>query len=62
MAKLRDKPPPQGYERHPRDPNLIRKIAAPPPLTVAQAMYPNLRSEYRAPLSPKPINQGRKER
>jgi hypothetical protein len=38
MAKLRDKPPPPGYERNPRDPNLIRKIVPPPPLTVAQAI------------------------
>ena len=61
MPKLRDKPPPPGYERHPLDPNLLRKVVPPPPLTVAQAMYPSLRSEYRAP-SPKPMKQGRRER
>jgi hypothetical protein len=49
MAKR--KPPPPGYERHPLDPNLIRKIVAPP--TLAQAMYPNLKSEARPPLPPK---------
>jgi hypothetical protein len=36
------KPPPRGYVRHELDPNLIRKIAPPP--SVAQAMYPYLRS------------------
>jgi hypothetical protein len=59
MAK-RDKPPPKGYERHPLDPNLIRKIV---PLTPAQAIYPHLRSEYR-PLPPKDTqrrNQGRRQ-
>jgi hypothetical protein len=41
----RDKPPPPGYERHPLDPNLIRRIV---PSTIATAMYPNLPSDARA--------------
>jgi hypothetical protein len=48
MAKR--KPPPPGYERHPLDPNLIRKIA---PRTLAQVIFPHLRSEARA-ASPEP--------
>jgi hypothetical protein len=59
MAKLRDKPPPPGYERHPLDPNLLRKIV---PRTVAQAMYPNLPSVQRPPPPPKPMKQGREGR
>jgi hypothetical protein len=41
----RDKPPPPGYERHPLDPNLIRKIA---PQTTGQVIWPNLPRENRA--------------
>jgi hypothetical protein len=54
MAKLRDKPPPVGYERHPLDPNRIRKMVT---RTAAQAMYPNLPSTDRPPPSPKPIRR-----
>jgi hypothetical protein len=54
MAKRK---PPPGYERHQLDPNLIRKRV---PLTLAQAMYPNHRSDYRPP-PPKPIKQGARE-
>jgi hypothetical protein len=53
MPKRRDIPPPKGYERHALDPNLVRKIAAQAPLTIAQALYPNLRSEARPPIQPK---------
>jgi hypothetical protein len=49
----RDKPLPKGWERHPLDPNLIRKIVAPPPMTIAQSLWPHLRSEYRPPIQPK---------
>jgi len=58
MAKLRDKPPPPGYERHPLDPNLLRKIV---PRTVAQAMYPHLPSAHQPPPPPKPMKQGAKQ-
>jgi hypothetical protein len=47
MAKLRDKPPPPGYERHPLDPNLIRKIV---PRTAAAQLYPNLPHATPAPV------------
>jgi hypothetical protein len=40
----RDKPPPPGYERHPLDPNLIRKIA---PQTTGQVIWPNLPRDNR---------------
>jgi hypothetical protein len=40
----RDKPPPPGYERHPLDPNFIRKIVPP---TTATTLWPNLPSEKR---------------
>ena len=36
------KPPPPGYERHPLDNNLVRKVQ---PKSAAAQMYPNLRSE-----------------
>ena len=58
--RMRDKPPPKGFERSKRDPNLIRKIVAQAPLTIAQAMYPNLRSEARAPVPQKNNKQGAK--
>ena len=49
--KKRDVPPPHGYERHPLDPNLVRKIV---PQTLAQVIFPHLRSEARAaPEQPK---------
>lgn len=40
MAKR--KPPPEGFERHPIDPNLVRKII---PKSAGAAMYPYLPSE-----------------
>jgi hypothetical protein len=60
MAKRRDIPPPKGYERSPRDPNLIRKIVAQAPLTIAQAIWPNLRSEVRPTAPQKNNKQGAK--
>jgi hypothetical protein len=39
------KPPPEGWERHPQDFNLIRRKVVP---TAAQAMFPNLRSSSEA--------------
>jgi hypothetical protein len=45
MAKMRDKPPPPGYERHHLDPNLLRKIV---PRTAAAQIYSNLRSVAQA--------------
>ena len=53
MAKRRDIPPPKGYERSPLDPNLIRKVIAQAPLTIAQAIWPNLKSEAREPAPTK---------
>jgi hypothetical protein len=50
MAKLRDKTPPKGYERHHLDPNLLRKIV---PRTAAQALYPHLPSTTRNAISPR---------
>jgi hypothetical protein len=35
------KPPPPGWERHERDPNLVRKV---PERTMASDFYPNLKS------------------
>ena len=39
------KSPPPGFERHPRDPNLIRKIV---PQTTAQSLWPTLPSSARS--------------
>jgi hypothetical protein len=36
------KPPPPGYERHARDPNLIRKVQ---PKSAAAQIYPYLKSD-----------------
>jgi hypothetical protein len=36
------KPPPRGYERHPHDLNLIRKL---PPPSASEAMYGYLKSD-----------------
>ena len=57
--KRRTKPAPAGYERHPIDANLIRKVAKAVPMTAAQAMYPNLRSEAQRPKA-NPKGQGRR--
>jgi hypothetical protein len=35
------KPPPPGYERHPLDPNLVRRVLPP---TVAGSLWPDLPS------------------
>jgi hypothetical protein len=48
----RTSPAPQGYVRHERDPNLIRKLT---PQSAADAMYPYLPSQSRVErLQPPP--------